>query len=191
MAQSLPPPSTIRKAIIASLWFAAFGIAMMFSAEMRVPGAVLAIVFAGLAALGFRNLNRATKPPIVIPSPPSAADDARMFAVLDSLGVPLMGDVGDPQSAFTGGATKAAIYRGHELLVAGKSAEAIKALRSALAMAGDGNPRARAAAHYLIGKAHEADGHRDEAMAEFNECLRLAPDYLHAQSGLRSLRTDH
>jgi hypothetical protein len=105
--------------------------------------------------------------------------DDEMFSVLDSLGIPVDG---------SGGNAKAAIYRGYKLLTGGRAAEGVTALRD-LVKSLDVNEdpamrRVSAVAHYLIGKVHEASGDRAAAMAEFNVCLRLAPDYLLTRTGL-------
>lgn len=148
MAQSLPPPATIRKAIAASLFLTAVGIAIAFVPQVRSAGIALAIIFAAFAALGFRNLRRAERPTVVVPPP---ADEARMVSVLASLGIPLSFEASDAHSALTSGAAKAAIFRGHELLMAGKFVEAIAALESAIRLTSD--DAVKAVAHDLIARA--------------------------------------
>lgn len=136
MPQPLPPPGTIRKAIVASVILTVAGIALAFVPALRVAGIALAVIFAGFALLGMRNLRLATRPVVHVPPP---ADDARMFAVLESLGIPLSFGATDPATALRSGAAKAAIYRGFELRVAGKFDEAIAAWQSAINITDDEN----------------------------------------------------
>jgi hypothetical protein len=137
----------------------------------------IALIAGTFSAATFRSLPRTPKKkkrkkssPFIVMVP---KEDDEMFNVLDSLGIPVDG---------VGGNAKAAIYRGYKLLTNGRAHEGVDALRVVTSSLDDtADPamrRVAAVAHYLIGKAHEAAGDRRAAMAEFNDCLRLAPDYM-------------
>lgn len=142
-----------------------------------------------------RELKPARETVVDFPSQ-SGADGMEMMAVLESLGIPIDGGVSSPQSAMIGGFAKATIYRAHQQIMSGRLDEGVQALETILgSLQRENDPawnRIGAAAHYLIAKVHQAKGERESAMAELNESLRLAPDYLLAQAGLRSYRpTEH
>jgi tetratricopeptide (TPR) repeat protein len=179
----LPPPATIRRGIKASVALLVTGLLMTIVPDLRMPGVALAIVFGGLAAMGWRNLQRAERridTPGTISVPPMA-DGAAMFEVLAMLEVPLDMGTTDPQSALLSGAAKAGLYHAYTQLMAGEESAAMPTLAR---LASGNNGRVSAAAHYLLGKAHERNGRRQPAMAAYRAALEVAPDYALAQVAL-------
>lgn len=178
----LPPPATIRRSIKASVALMVGGLMMAIVPDLRMPGIVLALVFGGLAAMGWRNLQRAekriTSAPIVVPP---MSDGGAMFEVLAMLDVPPDMGTTDPRTALLSGVAKAALYHAYTQLMAGRETEAMPTLEH---VASGNNGRVSAAAHYLLGKAHERNGRRDPAMAAYRAALTVAPDYALAKAAL-------
>lgn len=158
------------------------GLLMAIVPDLRMPGVVFAVVFGGLAVMGRRNLRRAEErvARATVAVPPMA-DGAQMFEVLAMLDVPLDMGTTDPQTALLSGAAKAALYHAYTRLMAGQETEAMATLES---LASGNKGRVSAAAHYLLGKAHERNGRREPAMAAYRAALAIAPDYALAKSAM-------
>jgi hypothetical protein len=190
MASTGPAPASSRTAVAIAALIALGGVAgAYFLITFRGPLLALAMIASAYAVVTFRSLPRKPKKrkrsknaPFIVMVP---KEDDDMFAVLDSLGIPVDG---------VGGNAKAAIYRGYKLLTSGKATEGVDALRNVTSSLDDSEDpairRVAAVAHYLIGKALEAGGNRMGAMSEFNQCLKLAPDYLMQRSGFGG-ETEH
>jgi hypothetical protein len=158
------------------------GLLMAIVPDLRMPGIVLAIVFGGLAAMGWRNLQRAeNRTAAETIAVPPMADGSAMFDVLAMLDVPLDMGTTDPQTALLSGAAKAALYHAYTQLMAGQETAAVPTLES---VASGKNGRVSAAAHYLLGKTHERYGRREPAMAAYRAALAAAPDYALAKTAL-------
>lgn len=149
---------------------------------LRMPGLVLAVVFAGLAAMGWRNLKRAelnARQPVTVPP---MSDGEQMFEVLAMLEIPIDTGTSDPLTALRSGAAKAAVYHGYTQLMSGRTTEAMSTLQG---VASANNGRVSAAAHYLLGKHHEGEGRDAQALDAYRSALSAAPDYGLASAALR------
>jgi hypothetical protein len=189
MASTGPAPAPSPLAVAVAALLALAGLAGAVITPYRGAMLAIAMIAGAFAVITFRALprkarkkKRSRNAPFIVMVP---KEDDDMFAVLDSLGIPVDG---------VGGNAKAAIYRGYKLLTSGKATEGVDALRNVTSsLDGSDDPaiqRVAAVAHYLIGKALEAGGNRAAAMSEFNHCLRLAPDYLMQRSGMGA-ETEH
>lgn len=161
---------------------AAAGAAVAWATDIvpvAIPASLAALILFQMA------LPARTTPPTV--TVPAADSGAELLRKLERLGIPPSTEPLTPQEAMIGGAARAGIARGLDSLEGGRWAEAIERLSPTLdLLSRQTEPRwnkLRGVGYRLRAQAHEGAGRRDDARADFDRALDLAPDDPEARAG--------
>lgn len=164
---------------------------MCFSEDsnLRTAGILLLLVMVFFIVILARTLiSLENRPPASRLQQPAGEEgvmlsdkDRASLQRLEQLGIATSFAPADPGSAFIGGAAKAAIMFGLKKLEQKDYEEAASSFDAALGTLEKQDPQhwkqVIAAAHYLKGRVLDEKGMQQEAEAEYNKALRVAPDY--------------